>query len=221
MLLKLNNLLTDEDIRQVRGILDAAPFLDGTVSGKASLKHNLQADQRTPEFEKAIRKVVGALMQNETFKSFALPKQITLEFNRYDTGMFYKTHMDAALMGGVRGQPMRADLSFTVFLTDPGTYAGGEFVLQTPYGEERIKEAAGTAIVYPSTMLHRVEPIEDGSRWAAIGWIQSMLRHEAQRQIAQEIQALRALVVDAFPDSELQERFDRLNSNLLRYWAEV
>lgn len=221
MLLKLIDLLPEEEIRQVRGILESAPFIDGTVSGKASLKQNLQADRRTPDFEKAIRKVVGALMRNERFKSFALPKQITLEFNRYDTGMFYKTHMDAALMGGVRGQPMRADLSFTVFLTDPATYRGGDFVLQTPYGEERIKEAAGTAIVYPSTMLHRVEPIEEGSRWAAIGWIQSMLRHEAQRQIVQEIQDLRALVVEAFPDSAMRERFDRLNDNLLRYWAEV
>ena len=220
-MLKMEGVLNDEQIAEVRRIVEAAKFIDGSVSGKATLKRNLQAERSTKEFDAAIRIVVSALMAREDFKTYALPKQITLEFNRYDPGMFYKAHMDAALMGGVRGQPMRADLSFSVYLTDPADYRGGEFVLQTPYGQERIKGQAGTAIVYPSNMLHWVEPVEEGTRWGAVGWIQSMLRDEAQRQIAREIDALRGLVVTAFPDSEMQERFDRLQSNLLRYWAEV
>ena len=48
-----------------------------------------------------------------------------------------------------------------------------------------------------------------------------MLRHESQRDIMREVDALRSLTVEAFPDSEMQERFDRLRSNLLRFWAEV
>lgn len=220
-MLRLERVLDEAQLAEVRRIIGSAKFVDGSVSGKATLKKNLQVERKTPEFDTAIRIVVSALMAREDFKNYALPKQVTLEFNRYDPGMYYKTHMDSALMGGVRGQPMRADLSFTVYLSDPATYRGGEFVLQTPYGEQRVKEAAGNAIVYPSNMLHRVEPIEEGSRWAAIGWIQSMLREEAQRQIAHEIEMLRALVVEHFPDSELQERFDRLQSNLIRYWAEV
>ncbi|MFQ5775501.1 MAG: Fe2+-dependent dioxygenase [Kiloniellaceae bacterium] len=221
MLLRLKRVLEESQVAEVRRIVESAKFVDGAVSGKPTLKRNLQADRATPEFDAAIKMVVSALMARPEFKNYALPKQITLEFNRYDPGMYYKTHMDAALMGGVRGQPIRADLSFTVFLTDPAAYRGGEFVLHTPYREERIKEPAGNAIVYPSNMLHRVEPVEEGTRWAAIGWIQSMLRTEAQRQIVHEIEALRAMVVAAFPDSEMQERFDRLHSNLLRYWAEV
>ena len=59
-------------------------------------------------------------MARPEFISYAAPKQVTLEFNRYDPGMFYKNHMDAALMGGVRGQPMRADLPFTVATDRPG-----------------------------------------------------------------------------------------------------
>lgn len=221
MLLRLERVLDDAQIAQIGDVLGAAQFVEGTVSGKGTLKQNLQAERGTPEFDRAIRTVVTALMARTEFKNFALPKQITLEFNRYDPGMFYKTHMDAALMGGVRGQPMRADLSFTLFLSDPASYGGGEFVLNSPYGDMRLKEPAGSAVIYPSNMLHRVEPVEDGSRLAAIGWIQSMLRDEAQRGFVREIQALRTQVVAAFPDSEMQERFDRLHSNLLRYWAEV
>jgi PKHD-type hydroxylase len=124
-------------------------------------------------------------------------------------------------MGGIRNQPMRADLAFTVFLTDPRAYEGGEFVLQSPYGEQRIKEEAGNAIVYPANMLHRVDPVTSGSRWAAVGWIQSMVRDDACREILAEVMALREQAVAAFPDSELQERFDHVHGNLVRLWAEV
>ena len=205
----------------MRGIIEAAQWIDGSVSGDPALKRNLQADRATPEFDKAIKKVVGALMARPEFISYAAPKQITLEFNRYDPGMFYKNHMDAALMGGVRGQPMRADLSFTVALTDPAAYKGGDFVAQTLFGEERMRIEAGNAIVYPSGMIHRVEPIEEGTRWAAIGWIQSMVRDENRREILFEIDRLREAVTRQLSDPDTRERFDRLRGNLLRLWAEV
>jgi PKHD-type hydroxylase len=220
-MLKLEGVLNDAQIAEIRRIVEAAKFVDGTVSGKGSLKKNLQVERGAPQFDAAIRIVVGALMAREDFKTYAMPKQITLEFNRYDPGMFYKAHMDSALMGGVGGQPLRTDLSFAVYLTDPDSYRGGEFILETPFGQERIKEKAGNAIVYPSTMLHWVEPVEEGKRLSAVGWIQSMLRDESQRQIMREVSALRSETVKAFPDSDLQERFDHLQSNLMRYWAEV
>jgi len=221
MLLHLERVLDDDQLAEVRRIVEAARFVDGTVSGTATLKRNLQVDRAAPEFDKALRIVVGALMRRGEFKSYALPKQITLEFNRYDPGMYYRTHMDAALMGGVRGQPMRTDLSFTVALSNPDDYTGGDFVLETPYGEQRIRVPAGNAIVYPSGMLHRVEAVESGSRWAAIGWIQSMLRDEAQRRILLELETLRNRTVAALPDPEIRERFDWVHTNLLRYWVEV
>ena len=221
MILKLTDVLSPETVAEVRRIVESAKFIDGKVSGDPALKKNLQADRKTPEFDKAIRLVVGALTERPEFKSYALPKQITLEFNRYDPGMHYKTHMDAAVMGGVRGHPMRADLSFTVFLTDPESYRGGDFVLQTPYGEERIRGAPGNAIVYPSDMLHRVDEIEAGTRWAAIGWVQSMLRREDQRQIVYEIDQIRDAVAEALPDTDLRERLSRVYGNLLRTWAET
>ena len=221
MMLKLQGVLDAAQVAEVRGIVEKAKFIDGTVSGSPDLKKNLQAERTTPEFDRAIKIVVGALMETEDFKDYALPKQVTLEFNRYDPGMYYKNHMDAAIMGGVRGQPMRTDLSYTVALTEPGAYKGGEFVLCTPFGEERMKLEPGNAIVYPSKMIHRVEPIEEGSRWAAVGWVQSMVRDDAQREILFEIQQLKKLVVPQIQDPNCRERFDHLRGNLTRLWAEV
>ena len=221
MLLKLEGVLDQAEIAEVRRIVESAKWVDGSVSGNPGLKKNLQADRKTAEFDTAVKKVVGALMSRPEFISYAIPKQVTLEFNRYDPGMFYKNHMDAALMGGVRGQPMRTDLSFTVALTDPASYKGGEFVAETPFGEERMRLEAGNAVVYPSNMIHRVEPIEEGTRWAAIGWIQSMVRDETQREILVEIERLRDAVTRQLNDPDTRERFDRLHGNLMRLWAEV
>jgi PKHD-type hydroxylase len=70
-------------------------------------------------------------------------------------------------------------------------------------------------------MIHRVEPIEEGTRWAAIGWIQSMVRDENRREILFEIDRLRDAVTRQLTDPETRERFDRLRGNLVRLWAEV
>jgi len=41
--------------------------------------------------------------------------------------------------------------------------------------------ASGSLVLYPATSLHRVEPIRRGVRLASFLWIQSLVRHDAQR----------------------------------------
>ena len=106
MLLKLEGVLDQAEIAEVRRIVESAKWVDGSVSGNPGLKKNLQADRKTAEFDTAIKKVVGALMARPEFISYAIPRQVTLEFNRYDPGMFYKNHVDAALMGGLERLPL-------------------------------------------------------------------------------------------------------------------
>src|SRR5690606_18221650 len=113
---------------------------------------------REPEVQQAMERMTRLLLADRRFTSFSHPRQLTMLFNRYEPGMFYKDHMDAALTGNARGQPLRTDLSFTVFLSDPEEYEGGEFVIRTGFGNLTVKEPAGNAICYPSNMLHRVEP---------------------------------------------------------------
>ena len=221
MLLRLDGVLDRAQVAEVRRIVEAAKWIDGTGTGHPAFKNNLEANRSSPEYNGAIKKVLGALMAQPQFKSYAQPKQVMMSFNRYDPGMFYKNHMDAPIMGMEGGQPMRSDLAFTVALTDPADYRGGEFVVQTPFGEERLKLEAGNAIVYPSTMIHRVEPIEDGTRWVANGWIQSMVRDDARREIIYEFDQLRGIVTREMAGSEIVVRFDHLYSNLMRLWVEV
>ncbi len=60
-----------------------------------------------------------------------------------------------------------------MFLCEPETYGGGELVVETPAGEEGAKLKAGHAVLYPSTTLHRVEPVTNGVRLVvrSDGWL--------------------------------------------------
>lgn len=221
MLIRISKLLSAADLGRIRAALETAQFAEGTMTGKKSLKRNLQAVQSSPGINDATKTIVGALMRRREFTSYVIPKQVFMMFNRYDVGMEYKDHMDAALMGGGERPALRSDVSVTVFLTDPDSYQGGEFVLQSPFGELRIKEPAGHAIAYASNMLHRVDPITEGSRWACVGWAQSFVQDSNQRLIIHELDQLRYDLTAELPDSPYPEKLARTYQNLLRMWAEV
>jgi len=221
MLLKIPDVLSAAEVQGLLNELGKQSFQDGTVSGHSSLKRNLQLAGQTPEAQKLLNVVVRALVTNRTFSAFAQPRNFQLVFNRYEAGMFYKDHMDAALMGNVRGQPIRTDLSFTLFLTDPASYQGGDFIMRTNFGDLRVRGEAGHAICYPSNMLHRVETVTGGARWAAVGWVQSFVRGLDERLALFELDQLRERVTGNAVDHPEDEQFGRLRENLLRLWVEV
>jgi len=221
MLLKIPSLLSPQQVGELLVELERAPFQDGTVSGPKALKRNLQLSGQTPEAQKLLNLVLRALVSNRLFTSFSQPRNFQLIFNRYEEGMYYKDHMDAALMGNARGQPLRTDLSFTVFLTDPAAYEGGDFIIRTNFGDLRVRGEAGHAICYPSNMLHRVETVTRGARWAAVGWVQSFVRGLDERLALYELDQLRDRITANNVDHPEDEHFSRLRENLLRLWVEV
>ncbi len=221
MLLKLPNVLPPEQVAELRAFLQAQQFQDGRQTGHPKLKNNLQMLGKDPQVQKAVQVITRALLQNPTFTAFALPRTFQVMFNRYEPGMFYKDHMDAALMGGLGSQPLRTDLSFTVFLSDPASYEGGDFVMRTSFGDLTVRGELGHAICYPSNMLHRVEPITAGERWAAVGWLQSFVRDLDQRLVMFELDQLRARVTQQAIEHPEDEAFGRIRENLLRLWVEA
>ena len=98
--------------------------------------------------------------------------------SRYKPGKQYGTHVDDALM-----RVLRTDISFTLFLTEPETYEGGALVVESAAGEQEFKLAAGAMIVYPSTVLHRVELVQKGERLAAVGWARSFIRSSERAKL--------------------------------------
>jgi PKHD-type hydroxylase len=149
----------------------------------------------------------------------ALPRRVFPPlFNRYDVGMGFGNHIDNALRG--ERDPIRTDISATLFLSDPDEYDGGELVVEDLYGTHAVKLPAGSLVLYPSSSVHRVETVTRGSRVAAFFWIMSLVRDAGRRRLLLEldlsIQRLRR------GHGELPELVDLsgVYHNLLREWAE-
>lgn len=220
MFLRIANFLSGPQLAEVRRVVATAELDDGRKTGSAKLKFNRQSGGLDPAVVAAQRVIHQALSGNVDFSVFALPKSYRIFFNRYDTGMFYKTHMDQAFMGLGTSDLLRTDLSFTVMLSAPEDYEGGHFRLETTLGETRLKEPAGTLICYPSDMLHEVEPVTAGSRLAAIGWIESLIPDRVHREIFRNFDHLGRDVLAALPDPDTwRPRFAHIREGILRAFA--
>ncbi|MEN3950218.1 Fe2+-dependent dioxygenase [Iodidimonas sp. SYSU 1G8] len=227
MLLRIPGVLTAEEVAHVVSVLSATEWVDGRITAgqqAARAKHNLQVPEAAPEARQLADLVLRAMGRNALFNSAALPLRLVPPlFNRYDAGMRFDDHVDSALRFVANASMrIRTDVSTTLFLTDPETYDGGELVIQDTFGTQEIKLAAGDAVIYPSTSLHRVKEITRGSRWASFFWTQSLIRSDDQRRLLFEldsnIQQLSSEIGQSHPTVvSLTANYH----NLLRMWAEI
>ena len=223
MLLRIANLLIPAELAACRQILADAPWLDGAVTAgrqSAQVKHNQQLAETGSEAEALRGIVLPALARNPTFTAAALPKRIYPPlFNRYATGHAFGTHVDNAIRG--RSDPLRTDISATLFLADPATYDGGELVIEDTYGVQRVKLPAGDLILYPATSLHHVTPVTRGERVAAFFWTQSLVRDDGQRTLLYDLDCAIARLAAQHGDQPEIVALTGVYHNLLRRWAEV
>jgi PKHD-type hydroxylase len=227
MLVRVQAVLSREEVAHCRSVLDGTPWVDGRVTAGAQsalAKHNLQVPEDTPQARALGEIVLRALGRSQLFNSAAVPLRVFPPlFNRCDEGMKFGAHVDNAIrfIAGPNIR-VRTDLSATLFLTEPDDYDGGELVVQDTYGEQSVRFAAGDMVLYPASSLHRVEPVTRGSRWASVFWIQSMVKDDGARtllfQLDQSITRTRAELGDTH---EAVLSLTAVYHNLLRRWAEV
>ena len=221
MILCIDQILDADALTAIRAVIAGARFRDGRETAgwhAAMVKHNRQAD--AGDAAKAAALVEQALAQNALFQIAALPQRLgPILLNRYEPGMDYGSHVDDALMG--RGaERLRSDVSFTVFLDDPNSYEGGELVIDGPAGESDYKLAAGACLLYPATSLHRVAPVTRGTRHAAVGWAQSLVRSAERREMLFDLDTARRAVFESQGKSPAFDLLAKTYANLLRHWAE-
>ncbi len=225
MLLHIPQVLSKAEVAALRAELAAHDWVDGArTSGAqaAQLKHNLQFPADSPAFAGLSQRVADALARHPLFVSAALPRHILPPmFNCYRDGGQYGNHVDNTLQRDrFSGLQVRTDVSTTVFLSEPEEYEGGELIVEDTYGEHEVKLAAGDAIVYPSTSLHRVEPVTAGARIAAFLWTQSWVRDAWQRKMLFDLDMTILKLRGQLGDSEEVLSLTSTYHNLLRQWGE-
>lgn len=222
MIRVLPNVLSSQQLATVRDLISKVRFDDGRITNREStVKHNLQAPQEDPANAAIAQLVRDALVQVPDVRTFALPKQMArTTVVRYEPGMDYGWHVDEALFPST--PPMRSDLSCTIFLSPPADYDGGELTIQLGAQELSYKLDPGSAILYPSTTIHRVTPVTRGVRIAAITWFQSWVSDTSQRELLVQLDEARALAARVGPaDPRLQVLLESLRTNLFRMWADT
>ena len=226
MMLHIPGVLTPELVTDFRQRLAQSDGVDGRASvGEpgAQVKRNRQLAEGSPLALELGEIVSRALMANPLFFAAALPLRILPPFfNSYAGGEHYGNHIDGAMRRiPATGQWLRTDVSSTLFLCDPEDYDGGELIVEDAYGVHEVKLPAGDLILYPSTSVHRVEPVTRGARVCSFFWTQSMVRDDGRRALLLEldrnIQSLRARLGDCDEMVGLTGHYH----NLLRQWSEV
>jgi PKHD-type hydroxylase len=227
MMLAIPDLLDKEGVARVRSVIDAGAWADGNATSghqSALAKKNEQLPEDGQAAKEAGRLVLDALGRSPLFIAAALPLKIFPPlFNRYRGGENFGTHIDNAIRIHRAGEfRVRTDLSATLFLEDPDAYEGGELVVEDNLGANAVKLAAGHLLLYPSSSLHRVEPVTKGARVASFFWVQSMIRDDGQRTILFDLdQAVQAIAADRGHDDEEVIRLTGVYHNLLRRWADT
>lgn len=226
MLLTIPDVLTPEELKKARAILETAEWVDGRVtagyqSGRA--KDNMQLPENSPASKQLGDMILSALSRNPLFLSAALPMRVFPPlFNRYSGGQSFGTHVDNAIRQ-VTGTPLkiRTDLSMTLFFSSPDEYEGGELTVEDVYGVKKVKLPAGQMILYPGTSLHHVTPVTRGTRLASFFWVQSMIRDDGHRSLLFDLDLAIQRISRDFPDHPSGIQLTGVYNNLLRQWAEV
>jgi len=218
MQIVIANVLSADEIALVHEALARANFEDGReTAGFAArmVKNNRQAtNDRKIE---TVRKLVEErILGHEVFAMAVRPKTLTsVMFSAYEPGMHYGSHVDDALMQG-----MRTDVSFTLFLSEPESYDGGELVIESTSGEDAVKLGAGSLVAYPSTALHHVAAVTRGERLAAVGWARSFVRDGARREMLFDLDTARRQIFAKDGKTAEYDLVSKSLANLLRMWAE-
>lgn len=108
---------------------------------------------------------VGSLLHdiNERYFHFRIDALSPLNVLEYEPGGLHCWHSDV----GTHAYSCRK-LSCVVFLTPPQDYQGGRLLFFP--SNQSVNQDLGTAVVFPSYLVHQVEPVSEGIRRTLVCW---------------------------------------------------
>lgn len=224
MLVTIPDVLNKEDLSAISDLMAGANFHEGSASAGSEakrVKNNHEMFISEVETQRLNNLVMGKLIKNPSYIATAFAAKIAAPYYaKYSKGMSYGNHVDDPVMGPAN-QRYRSDISITIFLNEPDAYDGGELVINTAFGEQKIKLKAGDAVLYPSSSTHRVAEVSRGERLVAVTWLQSTVRDPAKREILYNLSQAREALMKTLPESTELELLSNSYVNLLRMWSDI
>lgn len=225
MLLRVPEVMSAPVVARLRSQIETADWTEmrGAAAGNGQ---PVRGHRQLPDDGKVARAAAGvvleALSQSVMFFTGALPKKIfPPQFIRHDPiSGAQPGQIDSALRTWApTATQVRVDLSATLFLSDPREYEGGELAVEDHYGAHSIKLRAGDLIMYPASLLTRVQPVTRGARLVAQLSVESMIREDDYRRLLYELDMSILALRARHGDSAELARLTGCYHNLMRLWA--
>ena len=223
MLLSISAITDEADLSDIKQLIENLEWADGRETAGAvarEVKDNLQARMDLPSGKQLRDRLYPFIKGNSVLGAAVRPRRFSnLLVSLTADGGHYGAHVDNALMGQGTSR-MRTDVSFTLFLSAAEEYEGGELVIHSASGAQSIKGERGQLVLYPSSSIHEVRPVTDGRRIVCVGWIESLIADQAQRELLFDLENLRVSLRRQLPPDAIERiTLDKSIANLLRMWS--
>jgi PKHD-type hydroxylase len=169
------DVFTPRELDAIEAIGDGLMPIKAVIAGRKDNADHMRITrvawmERNPETAWLYQRIEEAVLQLNTefyrYDLFGLVE--SFQYAVYDgtEGGHYNWHVDH---GEYNQQPRKISLSLQ--LTDPAHYEGCNLVMQAGDGPYVADRTRGTLIAFPSYVLHRVTPIESGTRKSLVIWV--------------------------------------------------
>ncbi len=158
-------------INNLKGLypFEKAKVVDDTINEdhkarKSQIKW-LYHDEKSDWLYSKIENMVMEANQVWNFDLYSIRDSIQYT-EYYEGGGHYDWHMD------IGPYPINnRKISITIQLSDPDDYVGGDLEIWTGNGLQTCARQKGSALLFPSYMLHRVTPVTSGTRKSLVLWV--------------------------------------------------
>lgn len=224
MIITIADLLSEQELEDTNRTLNSLSWRDGAETAGATaraVKRNEQADLTSRAGARLREALLESVKSHPVLDAYAQPARFTRPLiSRSKDNGGYGLHIDNPFMEQP-GERVRTDLSFTLFLNDPDEYEGGELCIELAGVTHKVKERAGDMVIYPSTTLHRVDPVTKGERIVCVGWIESRIRSAEDREILFDLINLKTELSQSHnPNSPEMLVLTKTIANLKRKWMD-
>lgn len=141
---------------------------DDTSSNHLSLEQRntkVKAILKAPAFEWIYERVIQKVQEiNTQYYQFEINNMSHLQLLEYENTGFYDSHVDIGT-----GESSNRKISMVAFLSERSDYEGGELLLKPGYPQ--LPQSLGSAVFFPSYILHEILPVTRGIRHTLVAWV--------------------------------------------------
>lgn len=164
-----------EEVNRVIQICEEFELTRGTTIGDKDIDNSrmsnirwIEVNEKTKWMYERVRDAVQDINSNHYM--FDIKGMENFQFTEYsqDYTGFYDYHQDTMVypdLSGVR------KISVTILLSDHSEFEGGEFIYQKSQHAFIPKLVPGRALIFPSWLLHKVNPVFIGKRKSLVCWV--------------------------------------------------